>query len=1017
MSIRLLFLSPLLFLLLSCSAHSLELEWDAGAAADRDWNNPTNWTGNVEPGALDIASVNGSYTAVVSQANEAALDLYVGNSGTATVSQTAGALTLDGKLVLGENHGDLGTYTVTGGVLSVGSTTIVGVAGIGMMTGTGTATVIASDHVVVGQGISGAEDTGSTLTVADGALHVGKCLQIGNDAGADGTVVQSGGLLSVTDLVMIGNAAFSTGTLSVTGGHLVGGGAAATEHFLVGNSGQGTMTISGASTVTVANSKDLIIGADVGGADGTVNVQGGLLDVGRQLILGNAAAADGSLTVSDGTVGISTHAWIGNAVGSTGSVTLTGGTVTNAAGNFTIGQNGRGTLTVSIGATLNVTGTAGDGDIVVGALSSEDNRLNVYGGAVDVADSIVVAQAAQTRGSVLVTNGTVTVPEDVILGSSSTGTMTMVDGTITVGDDLLVGYGNGGDGTLIISNGIVDVTDMIHIGSLAGSEGSLTMTGGRLEADDELRIGSAGAGSMVISGTATVVLNTATALTYIAYDAGSTGSLDVTGGYLEMPGSLNIGQGDAGSMTVSGGTFYMVTNDTPYLRVGAGAIGTLDISGGTVDVYRVYVADQAGAAGSRFTIDGGELTIRKTTGGGTLSFVAEYDSTIEISAGTINASEYVLARYGNATVNVDFSGGTINGNHNFNVGAGDGETCVFTQTGGTLDLDGEQGELRIGYDVDNTFGYYTITGGVISVADNLELGRDAAGGTGVLHVVGSVPDITVGAGGGSGDFNMRGNNAELWMTFMDSKIETIDVNGIVGLNGTLTVSNETAINAGEYVILTSLTETVSSVFDATNWAGGVEGKVVYENEFVKLVFSSEMEVRGTNEALVVASGDTTPSLADGTDFGPVERPGSLGHTFTITNRDATYTLTLTGTPVVVIGGDHAADFVVTDEPDTNLPAGTGTVFTIEFTPSATGARTALVSIANNDLSETENPYTFAVTGEGAYAPEPALDASNMVFTAVTNIAMTVSWTNGAGAKRTLVAKASSDVVDIPLDGS
>jgi len=51
------------------------------------------------------------------------------------------------------------------------------------------------------------------------------------------------------------------------------------------------------------------------------------------------------------------------------------------------------------------------------------------------------------------------------------------------------------------------------------------------------------------------------------------------------------------------------------------------------------------------------------------------------------------------------------------------------------------------------------------------------------------------------------------------------------------------------------------------------------------------------------------------------------------------------------------------------------------------------------------------------AQEPTLDANNMVFSAITNSAMTVSWTNGNGAKRILVVKAQSDIGAVPQDGS
>jgi len=75
-------------------------------------------------------------------------------------------------------------------------------------------------------------------------------------------------------------------------------------------------------------------------------------------------------------------------------------------------------------------------------------------------------------------------------------------------------------------------------------------------------------------------------------------------------------------------------------------------------------------------------------------------------------------------------------------------------------------------------------------------------------------------------------------------------------------------------------------------------------------------------------------------------------------------LNITGTPKVVISGTHAAMFVV-DETGTTTPiagpAGT-TTFTMVFTPVGLGARTAEVSIANDD--QDENPYTFTLTGAG-----------------------------------------------------
>jgi N-acetylneuraminic acid mutarotase len=129
--------------------------------------------------------------------------------------------------------------------------------------------------------------------------------------------------------------------------------------------------------------------------------------------------------------------------------------------------------------------------------------------------------------------------------------------------------------------------------------------------------------------------------------------------------------------------------------------------------------------------------------------------------------------------------------------------------------------------------------------------------------------------------------------------------------------------------------------------------------------SPEMDVQGGSPLVSIVDGDTTPSTADDTDFGaaPVVG-GTVDHTFTIKNT-GTANLNLTGTPKVSISGTHAGDFSVTVQPTSPVVSGGGTTtFTVRFDPSATGTRSATLSIANND--EDENPYDFAIQGTGIF---------------------------------------------------
>ena len=95
----------------------------------------------------------------------------------------------------------------------------------------------------------------------------------------------------------------------------------------------------------------------------------------------------------------------------------------------------------------------------------------------------------------------------------------------------------------------------------------------------------------------------------------------------------------------------------------------------------------------------------------------------------------------------------------------------------------------------------------------------------------------------------------------------------------------------------------------------------------------------------------------------------MTRTFTIQN-SGSGALTLSGSPLVALSGANAADFTVAVQPSASVAAGAGTTFQVSFDPSATGTRSATISIASNDTNE--NPYNFAIQGVGTAAPEIGL---------------------------------------------
>ncbi|MCB0434085.1 MAG: choice-of-anchor D domain-containing protein, partial [Mangrovimonas sp.] len=143
----------------------------------------------------------------------------------------------------------------------------------------------------------------------------------------------------------------------------------------------------------------------------------------------------------------------------------------------------------------------------------------------------------------------------------------------------------------------------------------------------------------------------------------------------------------------------------------------------------------------------------------------------------------------------------------------------------------------------------------------------------------------------------------------------------------------------------------------------------YTINIISATPSPEINVIGNG--LSISDGDTSPNISDDTDFGDVDvSSGTATHTFTIQNT-GTANLNLTGSsPYVTISGSNAADFTLTATPSTPVSSSNSTTFEITFNPSATGTRTASLSIANNDSDE--NPYTFDIQGNGI-VPSPEMD--------------------------------------------
>ncbi|WP_456376274.1 LamG-like jellyroll fold domain-containing protein, partial [Lutibacter sp.] len=137
--------------------------------------------------------------------------------------------------------------------------------------------------------------------------------------------------------------------------------------------------------------------------------------------------------------------------------------------------------------------------------------------------------------------------------------------------------------------------------------------------------------------------------------------------------------------------------------------------------------------------------------------------------------------------------------------------------------------------------------------------------------------------------------------------------------------------------------------------------VAFDNVLIEGILatpSPEINIQGGSPLIDILNGNTAISTTDDTDFGNVDiASGSVSHTFTIENL-GTADLTISS-----ISGN--ADFTISG---ITLPAtitsGNATTFIITFNPTTTGTKTATISIANNDTTGGEDPYTFNVEGVG-----------------------------------------------------
>ncbi len=140
----------------------------------------------------------------------------------------------------------------------------------------------------------------------------------------------------------------------------------------------------------------------------------------------------------------------------------------------------------------------------------------------------------------------------------------------------------------------------------------------------------------------------------------------------------------------------------------------------------------------------------------------------------------------------------------------------------------------------------------------------------------------------------------------------------------------------------------------------------------------------------------------------------LPTTFTVLNTGTVSALDVTAANIT---GTAAADFSVSTAMPINVAASSTANLVVNFTPSASGTRNAILTLTNND--PTANPYIINLNGiGGTLATEPTGQATSMTFPVVKSFHIKGQYTAAASAPDgyLLLRKTGSAITDVPVDG-
>ncbi|MFN8349376.1 MAG: FG-GAP-like repeat-containing protein [Spirosomataceae bacterium] len=456
-------------------------------------------------------------------------------------------------------------------------------------------------------------------------------------------------------------------------------------------------------------------------------------------------------------------------------------------------------------------------------------------------------------------------------------------------------------------------------------------------------------------------------------------------------GSTNISVGSA-PYTVAVGDFNgdskqdlataNLNANTVSIRLGDGSggfSGTTNVNVGSLP-YSVAVGDFNGDGKQDIAtanFNSNTVSVRMGNGTGNFSGVTEIpvaESPIAIAVGDFNGdgnADLATANFISANVSVRLGDGTGNfsGTTEVNVGANPYSIAI-----GDFNGDSKQ-DLAAA-----NAGSSTVS---------VRMGDGAGNFSGATEIsVGSSPySVAI------GDFNNDGKQDFVTANFNGNTVSVRLGDGLGSFSGSTEISTGNSpgsisvgdfngdgkqdiatANDGSHSLSVRLGDGTGNFSGTTETAAGTNPRSIIIGDFnndgkqdlasanlnsndvsIRLGVINEINVQGNNTNIV--DGDTTPSLTDHTDLSSAPVGNNSVRTFTIQNT-GTASLTVSS---ITLTGVNASQFSVGNlVPASPILPGNSATFTVTYTPTAEGLKTAVVTINNDDCNEAV--YDFTVQG-------------------------------------------------------